>query len=173
MYVIDGYNLLHTLARHPGALPGDDDRARARLVEMLSALAVRESTTARVFFDGTGGNVSAGDLAAPKVRVTFCGPATGSADDAIVDFVEGHNHPRQLKVVSADREVTNACKLAGARIVHSRDMSETLARMAPAQVERSEPEKPTRGAIGRLEQEMLDEIGEFGEFEREVEDELG
>ncbi len=171
MYVIDGYNLLHALARHPGVLPSDGDRSRARLVQLLAEVARRESTTVRIFFDGTPSNVGTGDLDYPRVRVVFCGPARESADHAVREFVENSGQPRKLRVVSADHQVINACRLSGARIVHSREMSERLAGFAPPDTERAAPEKPTSGA-GRLEKEMLEEIGDWDEFQKNVEEDL-
>jgi predicted RNA-binding protein with PIN domain len=171
MYVIDGYNLLHALARHPGVLPSDGDRSRARLVQLLGELARRESTNVRIFFDGVPSNVGTGDLDYPRVRVVFCGPVRESADDAVREFVENSADPRKLRVVSADHQVINACRLSGARIVHSREMSERLAGFTPPETERSIPDKPTSGG-GKLEKEMLEEIGDWEEFQRDVEEDL-
>lgn len=159
MYVVDGNNLLHALLKHPGALPGEFDRQRARLAELLSALVKRESTSARLYFDGTGGGVKAGDLDHPGVRVTFTGPAKESADRAIRDYAENHASPGKLRVVSGDREVTSACRLAGAKIVASTELAQRLAKLAPPQTRRVKPDKPTAGSLkSKVEREMLDEI---------------
>ncbi len=172
MYVIDGYNLLHALARHKGTLPAEADRARSRMLELLSAMARSESTQARVFFDGTPPSIAPGELSQPGLRVHFCGPERESADHAIKEFVANAANARKLHVVSADREVVNACRLAGARVIDSRGMAERLARIAPSNNPRQRPEKPTRGTIGKLEREMLDEIGDWKGFLRDVEDDL-
>jgi predicted RNA-binding protein with PIN domain len=171
MYVVDGYNLLHALKQHRGVLPDDDTRSRERLIHLLSHLVRRESTTARIYFDGAPGEVAAGELAAPGVRVAFCGHAKESADQAVRDYVENASHPRKLWVVSGDHEVINACRLNGARIMHSREMAEKLAALAPAENPRAEPEKPATGA-GRVEREMLEEIGDWEEFRRRIEKDL-
>jgi predicted RNA-binding protein with PIN domain len=171
MYVIDGHNLLHACWKEPGLLPSDYNHARERMIRLISELARRESTRARVYFDGTGSGVRAGELAAPGVRVTFSGAASESADRAVREHVENAEHPRKLRVVSGDHEVINACRLNGARIVHSREMAARLAALAPAETPRAAPEKPTTGA-GRLEREMLEEIGDFEEFRRDVEKDL-
>lgn len=169
MYVIDGYNLLHALARFPGVLPGDGDRARARMLELLSHLCRRESTRARVYFDGTPPTVAKGELANPGVQVFFCGPDSESADRAVRDYVEGANEPRKLKVVSSDNAVASACRLTGATILRSAEMGERLAGLIQKKAGGgSGLEKPTRGAIGRIEREMLDDIGDLAEFERRI-----
>lgn len=173
MYVVDGYNLLHALARFPGVLPGDGDRARARMLELLSHLCRRESVRARVYFDGTVPQVAPGELADERVRVIFCGSDSESADREVRDYVEGANEPRKLKVVSSDIAVASACRLTGASIIRSDEMGRRLAAFVQAPANKkaqggSGLEKPTRGVIGRLEQEMLDEIGDLKEFERRV-----
>jgi predicted RNA-binding protein with PIN domain len=169
MYVVDGYNLLHAMKKF-GGLPADFGRARARVVELLSAVAKRESVKVRVFFDGTPGELGTGDLAYPRVKVTFSGPGTGSADEAVREFVAEANNADRITVVSSDIEVVKACKLAGARVMPSQAMAEWLSdiggdnKQAP-----SRPEKPIRGMIGDLEREMLDEIGDYEEFQKRIE----
>ncbi|MCB9893072.1 MAG: NYN domain-containing protein [Planctomycetes bacterium] len=170
MYVVDGYNLLHALKKLPGALPADFGRARARVVELFSHLCKREGGKARVFFDGTPGELGAGDLAYPHVKVQFCGAGRESADEAVRDYVENSNQPRRLTVISSDLAVTKACKLAGTKILSSQAMANKLAAATPDSPTPTRPEKPARGAIGKLEQEMLDEIGDFEEFKRRITD---
>jgi predicted RNA-binding protein with PIN domain len=169
MYVVDGYNLLHALKKAGDGLPEDFGRARARVVELLSALASRESVKVRVFFDGTPGELGSGDLAYPRVRVTFCGPGNGVADEAVREFVENASNAGKLTVVSSDIEVVKACKLSGAKVQSSQAMAKRLAGLAPAPESAPiGPEKPIRGMIGDIEREMLDEIGDLKEFERRV-----
>jgi predicted RNA-binding protein with PIN domain len=169
MYVVDGYNLLHALKKAGDGLPEDFSRARARVVELLSALARRESVKVRVFFDGTPGELGSGDLAYPRVRVTFCGPGSGVADEAVREFVANSNDAGKLTVVSSDLEVAKACKLSGAKVLPSQVMAARLAGLAPApDAAPAGPEKPIRGMIGDIEREMLDEIGDLKEFERRV-----
>lgn len=173
MYVVDGNNLLHALLKHPGALPGEFDRQRARLAELLSALVRRESTSARLYFDGTGGGTRAGDLDNPGVQVSFAGAAKESADREIREYVENHNSPGKLRVVSGDREVTSACKLAGAKVVSSSELAERLAKLSPPQTGRVKPDKPTAGSLkSKVEREMLDEIYADDELREHLKDGL-
>ncbi|MBE7492733.1 MAG: NYN domain-containing protein [Planctomycetes bacterium] len=170
MYVVDGYNLQHALARHKGLLPADWGRARARLLELLAHLARRESVNMRVFFDGTPGQLSPGELNHERLQVTFCGDGPESADRAVREHVESARNAARLRVVSSDSAVATACRLAGARIMPAQDMA---ARLAKLSVQGRTPragaqEKPARGGIGRLEREMLDEIGDLKQFEQNI-----
>jgi predicted RNA-binding protein with PIN domain len=169
MYVVDGYNLLHAMKKADAGLPADFGRARARIVELLSALMKREGVKARVFFDGSPGELGTGELAYPRVRVIFCGAGRESADAAVRDYVADSNDVGKLTVVSSDSEVARACKLSGAKVLPSQVMAARLAGLAPAESAAPErPEKPSRGMVGDLEREMLDEIGDIAEFERRV-----
>ncbi|MBK9974019.1 MAG: NYN domain-containing protein [Planctomycetes bacterium] len=169
MYVIDGYNLQHALARH-NVLPGDFGRARARLIELLGHLARRESTNLRIFFDGAPGQLAPGEISYPGVSVLFCGEGIESADHAVREYVENSAHPGKLRVVSSDRAVARACKLSGAKVMSAQDMADRLASLvSEGRAPRgSALEKPTRGAIGRIEREMIDDIGDLRAFEQQV-----
>ncbi|MEZ5991492.1 MAG: NYN domain-containing protein [Planctomycetota bacterium] len=169
MYVIDGYNLLHALKKAPDGLPKDFARARARVLALLSEFARRESTKVRVFFDGSPGKLASGDTSYPGVKVVFCGPGRESADHAVRDYVENAMEPFKVKVVSSDIEVVKACRLNGAKVISSQVMAAMLGAMTPQAGPTARPEKPARGMIGDLEREMLDEIGDFEEFQRRIE----
>lgn len=170
MYVVDGYNLQHALARHKGLLPDDWGRARARLIELLAHIARRESTQIKIFFDGTPGDVGAGEHNYPGIQVKFCGEGIESADHALRDYVENSRTANKLRVVSSDSAVATACRLAGAKIMSAQDMAEVLAKLgAQGRTPReSALEKPTRGAIGRIEREMMEEIGDLKQFEKDI-----
>lgn len=169
MYVVDGYNLLHALKKLPEGLPADFGRARARLCELLSHVGRRESRTVRVFFDGTHGELSHGDLSHPRVKITFCGPGAGAADRAVREFVENHREPNRLRVVSSDIEVVQSCRLNGAQVISSQEMASKLHGVTRrAASGDGHAEKPARGMVGELEKQMLDEIGDFDEFQRRV-----
>ncbi|MCC6464714.1 MAG: NYN domain-containing protein [Planctomycetes bacterium] len=169
MYVVDGYNLLHAL-RKLHALPGNFGQARGRLLELLAHVGRRESRPVRVFFDGEPGELSPGQLDHPGLAVEFCGPGRESADHALRHYVSEHHEPRKLLVVSSDREVARVCRAAGARIMTSQDMAGVLAALVQRKGGAAESglEKPSRGVVGRLEREMLDEIGDLREFERRI-----
>jgi len=170
MYVVDGYNLQHALARHKGLLPADFGRARARLIELLAHVARRESTSVRIFFDGTPGQVGAGDLDHAGVQVTFCGEGRESADHAVREHIEHARNAAKLRVVSSDTAVASACRLNGAKIMSAQDMAERLAKLGTEgrTPRESALEKPTRGAIGRIEREMIDDIGDLKKFEQDI-----
>jgi predicted RNA-binding protein with PIN domain len=170
MYIIDGYNLLHALAKHRGMPVASGQLARVRLIELLAHLARRESALVRVFFDGDPGPIRPGELDHSGLQVRFCGEGRESADHAVREHVQNASRAEKLRVVSSDRAVATACRLAGAKIIKAQEMAERLAKLA---AEGRAPrdgsvEKPTRGRVGKAEREMLDDIGDEGDFERDV-----
>jgi hypothetical protein len=108
-YLLDGYNLAHWLA-------GDRDLGPEALRELLlAALAERRPRDAReltIFWDARGAwDRAPSNAYGAGVEERF----VPVADDAIVDLVAESPRPRDLKVVSRDREVTGRARQLGAR----------------------------------------------------------
>ncbi len=165
MYVIDGHNLFHKLIPL-GIVPKDYAFVRNATVKLIDHAVRRENTRARVYFDGSG--IVAGTQ---RVRVIPSGIEREAADRAIREYVETHNHPHKLVVVTSDREVLDSARVAGARSMRSEAFARRLENLpgrdrydAPSQ-----PEKPARGNSDHdIEREMLDDIGDLEEFERRI-----
>jgi len=105
-YFLDGNNLIGRA--RATARPTDED-ARALVTEIASRLR-RTRATAVLFFDGPAGGrpLSLGSL---TVRY----PSAGSADDAIVAEITRRRTPREIVVVTGDRQLARRCRDAGAR----------------------------------------------------------
>jgi len=117
-YFLDGNNLIG-LARK-SSRPGEDDRAA--LLSELSARLRSTRATVRVFFDGEGRAASYGSLTVSGVG--------GSADEAIVRELGKTSDPRQVIVVTADRELGRRVRDAGAKTMAPPDFWK---RMAPSE----------------------------------------
>ena len=66
-----------------------------------------------IFFDGSN-SFGSEDLSSKNCKVVFT--YGGSADDAIIAFVIKHKNPRDIVVVTNDRELQNKAKANGCRI---------------------------------------------------------
>lgn len=117
-YFLDGNNLIGIARRK--ARPEDDDR-QALIAELSSRLRATRRT-ARVFFDGEGRAASYGSL-------TVSG-AGGSADEAILRELGRTADPRQVIVVTADRELGRRVRDAGGKTMSPDDFWK---RMAPSE----------------------------------------
>ena len=133
IWLIDGYNVLHTVLLGGQTRSGDKAWGRAnrdRLIERIrgfetlglgsassspNAAAMQGPGIAFVVFDGNQ-PASEADQEAP-LRIIFA----PSADDWIVRQVRHASQPGDLVVVSADRQLTERCRHAGARVVSPRD----------------------------------------------------
>lgn len=103
-YLVDGNNLIG--AERGGPASKDDQEALQR--EIADRL---RATRARVilFFDGAGDSLSLGGLS-----VRFAGTAT--ADDAILREMGRSARPKEITVVTADRDLARRTRDAGGRV---------------------------------------------------------
>ncbi len=128
-YLIDGHNLI---GQTPGLSLADPDDEQ-QLIELLRAYLVRVNKKGTVIFDqGLPGG--AGRWSNNVLEVRFA-PLPKKADDLILARLRAAPNPRELIVVSGDREVGAAAKQAGARVIQSADFARTL---------RSKPESDKR-----------------------------
>ena len=103
-YLIDGNNLIGR-ARRGKASDGD----RSALIRELSDRLRRTRAQVVLVFDGTGAAASLGSLS-----IRFSGPRT--ADDAIVRELSLSRNPRDLTVVTADRDLARRARDAGSQV---------------------------------------------------------
>lgn len=135
-YFLDGNNLIG-IARKTKR-PGEDDRS-ALLSELAARLRSNRSSV-RVFFDGEGRAAAFGSL-------TVSGTG-GSADESILRELARVGDPRQVTVVTADRDLAQRVRHAGGKTMHPSDFWNTLART---------PEAPDRQSAGKVDvDEWLD-----------------
>jgi hypothetical protein len=106
-YLLDGNNLIGKVRRT--ARPSEQDRA-ALIAEVAERLR-KTRAKATLFFDGPAGERGS-TLGSLTVRV----PASGSADDAILEAISVSRSPGECVVVTADRELARRARDEGARI---------------------------------------------------------
>ncbi len=131
--LIDGHNLI---ARLPG-ISLDDPYDEAKLVERLRSYRARTGKRIVVVFDG---GVPAGwsaDLSSGGITVIFAAPGR-PADKIIIERIRRSRDPRELVVVSSDREVTAVAEECGARVMPAESFAATLNAPSPAVGERAD-----------------------------------
>jgi hypothetical protein len=110
-YLLDGYNLAHWLARDDDLRP---EQLRARLLAALRPILPHDAREVVIYWDVRGpapGVLATENL--PWCRMRF----VSSADEAIVDEVYDAENPRNVTVVSRDREVAGRSRQLGARVL--------------------------------------------------------
>jgi len=131
VWLIDGYNVLHTVLLGGQIRTGDKawrQASRERLIEQIRCFEAlgpepaeapqpreKRPATAVIVFDGQRPALDDDEEAA--LRIVFA----PSADDWIVRRVRHAARPSDFAVVSADRQLTGRCRHAGAQVVNPRD----------------------------------------------------
>lgn len=128
MYLVDGHNALHRL----GLRSGDHERDRRELLSMVRELA----PGAEVYFDASRAPKGLPEVRREAgMRVRYV--KTGEADRAILSRVREADRPRDLTVVTDDREVA-----AGARQMRAHSMGVREFFSAPGPAPESPDDKP-------------------------------
>lgn len=121
--VVDAMNVIGS---RPTGWWRDHDAAVRRLVERLQRLADAEGRPVTLIVDGR----PLPDLPEGEhdgVEVLYAsrrGP--NAADDRIIEFVRHHPDPTSLEVVTADRDLSERARIAGAHLSSPRRLLERL-----------------------------------------------
>lgn len=113
IYLLDGYNLAHWLARGRDMRP---ERLRGLLLSRLRGRLPRDARAVRVFWDVRRGRPPADHRA--WIDMVF----VPDADEAIVQAVYDADRPRELVAVSRDREVVGRARQLGAQTMSPGDL---------------------------------------------------
>lgn len=133
-FLIDGHNLV---GRTPG-LSLTDPHDEAELVRRIQRYCRRHRRRATVVFDsGVVGGPSRA-LSTPEVEVVFA-PAGRRADDVIRERLRKARDPAGWTVVSSDREIQQAARQVGARVVSSEEFVADMQAPSPAAPEERTP----------------------------------
>lgn len=148
-YLIDGNNLLGFLfpGRHR------DPENKLKLVRRL--IAFHRSKRVRIILVFDGAPVpDPSEMALPNERFTILHPGRGEPADAIIgEFLDRAGDKRHLTVVSTDRAIRTAARLAGARPLTGKEFAAELnrtlrERRAERELDKNDP--PPTGLETRL-----------------------
>ena len=108
---MDGYNLAHWLVRDDDLRP---EQLRARLLAAMQPKVPRNASEVVIYWDVR----NRGPGVMERESLSWCTLRfVSSADDAIVDAVYDAENPRDITVVSRDREVAGKSRQLGARVL--------------------------------------------------------
>jgi predicted RNA-binding protein with PIN domain len=120
-WLIDGHNLI-------GQFPGlrlDDPHDEEKLMGYLRQYKARTRHQITVFFDSGGGHHSGKTLKQAGITVKFA-PANKTADHLIAVQVRRVKNPQAVMVVSSDRAVQTAARLARVRSLSAAEFAGLL-----------------------------------------------
>jgi predicted RNA-binding protein with PIN domain len=140
--LIDGYNVLFALALIPKEVqPGDLQRARLTLLDMLHRALGEAGRGVTVVFDAAGAPPGApGDFVRHGIEVRFA-ERKEEADEALERLIRAASAPQKLTVISSDLRLRQAAQRRGARSVRAEDILEWLDEMR-ANRRQSKPATP-------------------------------
>ena len=144
MFLIDGYNLLHSFARSKS---GED--ARNGLIALIQAWAERGGYRARIVFDPTGGMKRNDPRGAIEVRNV---PQGTTADEEILAALAATDDRTAWTVVSNDAAIVKSASKRGFTVVACEEFARLISAKAAG------PEKSDRASPGEVDYWMK----EFG-----------
>jgi uncharacterized protein len=143
--LVDGFNLLRGI-QHWGPV---DSVGQLRLCQMLSRWAQVKKKEVTIIFDGpTPPSGYAEQLQQTGIDVRHSG-VKHSADDVIIAEIKCCSNPRQLTVVSSDRQIRAAARRRRCEDIKAEDffgqLWETLQRAEAREETLAEPEEKRKG----------------------------
>ena len=144
MFLIDGYNLLHAMARGRATT-----EARQGLVSLIEAYCRTGGYRARIVFDATGGMKRREERGPLEIRTVAQGR---TADEEILDAVASTDDRTGYTVISNDLAIVKSAEKKGFKVMPCED----FARLITARPET--PEKGDSASAGEVDYWMR----EFG-----------
>jgi predicted RNA-binding protein with PIN domain len=144
LFLIDGYNLLHSFAREKTG-----GEARAKLVALIEVWCVQGNYRARIVFDPTGGMKRNDQRGPVEVRNV---PQGSTADEEILAALQSTGDRTQYTVVSNDLAIVKAAGKRGFTVLPCEEFAKLIA------VKAEGPEKKDSASPGEVDYWMK----EFG-----------
>jgi len=141
-YLIDGNNLLGAGRDRRLGIPTDE----REMVLRLSAFAAARRAHLTVVFDGA--RPAGARASASRIRIRYAGKRI--ADDVIVDLVRSSGAPRDIVVVTSDRDLRSRVRAASGRVMGCREFAEALNTVRGGKGG-NEEEKPDAGDVAMWE----------------------
>lgn len=141
--LIDGYNVIHADPEMKRLLDPSPERARAKLIELVTAYVGRRRLNVTVVFDGKGTQLDTETIIPGKLQVLFS-RGHQSADDLIITTLEDALNPREYLVVTSDNvHIGRNARRLGAQVLATPAFLSRLVRAAgqkPSADEKPEPD---------------------------------
>lgn len=144
MFLIDGYNLLHAMAKGR-ATP----EARDRLISLLEAWCREGGYRARIVFDPTGGMRRREERGPLEVRSV---PQGRTADEVLLADIAATADRTEYTVVSNDLAIVKPCRKQGFQVLSCEDFARQITHRTEA------PEKKDSASASEVDYWMR----EFG-----------
>ena len=154
IYILDAYNVIHKIPALENLLDRNLRQARDGLVSLCSRLLARHAGLQIILvFDGKSAYRDLSQPTPPKIKIVFS-ETPETADEKIVEILEGLSREKDKCVVSDDNFVRNHAKAYAARAV---SVAEFERLTHPTQT-RASQRTSSEGGAGKLTPKQADEI---------------
>ncbi len=143
-YLIDGNNLLGAGRDRRLGIPVDE----GELILMLSSFAAARRACLTIVFDGSRQSRPHAGAGTGSVRVRYADRR--SADDVIVQWVRSSPAPKDIVVVTSDRDLRSRVRAATGRVMGCREFAAALTSVGDRRGEHEE-EKPEANDVAMWE----------------------
>ena len=155
--IIDGYNVLHASRWLASAWKGVD---RGEFCRLLGKLARHSGAKITVVFDAVASEPDLGRAQAADVEVIYSGHGR-TADEVIIQMIKASSGPRELTVVSSDREIKAAARRRGCKVSSAGEFIKASTRQL-ARARSKQNREPTQKQKGLTRSETDEWLSEFG-----------
>lgn len=135
-FIIDGYNLIHTIPALKKTLAHNAESARELLIYSVAQLTHRNKFRCTIVFDGTIPKTSTKQSVHAPVHVVYSSPF--SADMKIKQLIEHSKNRSLLVIISSDREIQNFAKVCSCQTHNSKHFANLLSETNDSAIEKSE-----------------------------------
>ena len=155
MFIIDGYNLLHSIHKVGEDSPVPDD---VRLCRLVGTYLKRIGETGEIIFDGTGPPDKSGFDNISNLEVLFAGIDTDT-DTVIEEKIRASTAPKRLSIVSSDRRLRKAAQTRKATVIKSEVFWNNVQKQLSQKEKAKEPAEKRLGLSESETQQWLEYFG--------------
>ena len=135
-YIVDGYNVIHSIPSLKKSLTHDGETARELLIQSIEQLTHKKKFRCTIIFDGVTPNNSAKHSSHAPVHVIYSSPL--SADAKIKEMIEHSKNRSLLVIISSDREIQNFAKICSCQTHTSKYFANLLSETDDVITEKSD-----------------------------------
>ncbi len=139
--IIDGYNLLHAINK---SFERETELDDLRLCRSIGQYLKITGETGRIVFDGIGPPEKTGFDYIRNLEVIFTGQRT-DADTVIENEIKTSTAPKNLTVVTNDRQILKAARKRKAATVKSETFWSNICKILQRSAKNPEPQQKTKG----------------------------
>lgn len=156
-YLIDGYNLIFSLIESKESL----QTMRQKLIHTLQKKFAKRKVSGMLVFDGSHRREEESGLSYPSPLIVAYAPKGQSADEYIVEQIEGSRHPKQMIVVTNDRGLARHAKSYGSKVMGNDEFISWINKKKKKKAVEAADTKENIDRLLKIFEEKLEDLTDF------------